>query len=107
MHCLLRDKLVQRYKEVKKLQNKKITYSKKEQRVKLEILRSRVGKWKQIYMMDSDRDQVEKDLTIIENCIEGLERQRRASLASGLGYSVMKLMNEIWHRYNTKKKTTI
>tara|TARA_B110000211_G_scaffold36206_1_gene36513 strand:+ start:384 stop:695 length:312 start_codon:yes stop_codon:yes gene_type:complete len=103
----LRDKRVQRYKEVKKLQNKKITYSKKEQRVKLEILRSRVGKWKQIYMMDSDRDQVEKDLTIIENCIEGLERQRRASLASGLGYSVMKLMNEIWHRYNTKKKTTI
>ena len=89
------------------MQNKKITYSKKEQRVKLEILRSRVGKWKQIYMMDSDRDQVEKDLTIIENCIEGLERQRRASLASGLGYSVMKLMNEIWHRYNTKKKTTI
>ena len=104
---MLRDKRVQRYKEVKKLQNKKITYSKKEQRVKLEILRSRVGKWKQIYMMDSDRDQVEKDLTIIENCIEGLERQRRASLASGLGYSVMKLMNEIWHRYNTKKKTTI
>ena len=60
-----------------------------------------------MYMMNSDRDQVEKDLTIIENCIEGLERQRRASLASGLGYSVMKLMNEIWHRYNTKKKTTI
>ena len=53
-----------------------------------------------MYMMDSDRDQVEKDLTIIENCIEGLERQRRASLATGLGYSVMKLMNEIWHRYS-------
>ena len=97
---MLRDKRVQRYKEVKKLQNKKITYSKKEQRVKLKILWSRVDRWKQIYMMDSDRDQVEKDLTIIENCIEGLERQRRASLATGLGYAVMKLMNEIWHRYS-------
>ena len=75
--------------------------------VKMNILLSRVNRWKQMYMMNSDRDQVEKDLTIIENCIEGLERQRRASLASGLGYSVMKLMNEIWHRYNTKKKTTI
>ena len=82
------------------MQNKKITYSKKEQRVKLKILWSRVDRWKQIYMMDSDRDQVEKDLTIIENCIEGLERQRRASLATGLGYAVMKLMNEIWHRYS-------
>jgi len=82
------------------LQNKKITYSKKEQRVKLKILWSRVERWKQVYMMNSDRDQVEKDLTIIENCIEGLERQRRASIASGLGYSVMKLMNEIWHRYS-------
>ena len=100
MHCLLRDKRVQRYKEVKKLQNKKITYSKKEQRIKLKILWSRVERWKQVYMMNSDRDQVEKDLTIIENCIEGLERQRRASIASGLGYSVMKLMNEIWHRYS-------
>ena len=100
MHCLLRDKRVQRYKELEKLQNKKITYSKKEQRVKLKILWSRVERWKQMYMMDSDRDQVEKDLTIIENCIEGLERQRRASLATGLGYSVMKLMNEIWHRYS-------
>ena len=75
--------------------------------VKMNILLSRVNRWKQMYMMNSDRDQVERDLTIIENCIEGLERQRRASLASGLGYSVMKLMNEIWHRYNTKKKTTI
>ena len=75
--------------------------------VKMNILLSRVNRWKQMYMMNSDRDQVEKDLTIIENCIEGLERQRRASLASGLGYSVMKLMNEIWHRYNIKKKTTI
>ena len=74
---------------------------------KLMVLRQRTERWKQMYMMNSDRDQVEKDLTIIENCIEGLERQRRASLASGLGYSVMKLMNEIWHRYNTKKKTTI
>ena len=82
------------------MQNKKITYSKKEQRVKLKILWSRVERWKQMYMMNSDRDQVEKDLTIIENCIEGLERQRRASLATGLGYSVMKLMNEIWHRYS-------
>ena len=84
-----------------------MAYSKKEQMVKMNILLSRVNRWKQMYMMNSDRDQVEKDLTIIENCIEGLERQRRASLASGLGYSVMKLMNEIWHRYNTKKKTTI
>ena len=84
-----------------------MAYSKKEQMVKMNILLSRVNRWKQMYMMNSDRDRVEKDLTIIENCIEGLERQRRASLASGLGYSVMKLMNEIWHRYNTKKKTTI
>jgi len=78
-----------------------MAYSKKEQMVKMNILLSRVNRWKQMYMMNSDRDQVEKDLTIIENCIEGLERQRRASLATGLGYSVMKLMNEIWHRYST------
>jgi len=77
-----------------------MAYSKKEQMVKMNILLSRVNRWKQMYMMNSDRDQVEKDLTIIENCIEGLERQRRASLATGLGYSVMKLMNEIWHRYS-------
>ena len=97
---MLRDKRVQRYKELEKLQNKKITYSKKEQRVKLKILWSRVERWKQMYMMNSDRDQVEKDLVTIENCIEGLKRQQRASLAPGLGYSVMKLMNEIWHRYS-------
>ena len=73
---------------------------------KLMVLRQRIERWKQVYMMNTDQDQVEKDLTIIENCIEGLERQRRASLASGLGYSVMKLMNEIWHRYKRNKEIT-
>ena len=60
-----------------------------------------------MYMMNSDRDQVEKDLTIIENCIDSLEKQKRASLATGIGYPLMKVLNEIWHRYKTNKKIKI
>jgi|TARA_B110000908_G_C9809517_1_gene252214 hypothetical protein len=84
-----------------------MTYSKKEQMNKLMVLRQRTERWKQMYMMNSDRDQVEKDLTIIENCIDSLEKQKRASLATGIGYPLMKVLNEIWHRYKTNKKIKI
>jgi hypothetical protein len=84
-----------------------MTYSKKEQMDKLMVLRQRRERWKQIYMMNSDKDQVNKDLTIIENCIDSLEKQKRASLAPGMGYPVMKILNEIWHKYKTNKKITI
>ncbi len=74
---------------------------------KLMVLRQRIERWKQIYMMNSDKDQVNKDLTIIENCIDSLEKQKMASLAPGMGYPVMKILNEIWHKYKTNKKITI
>jgi hypothetical protein len=69
-----------------------MTYSKKEQMNKLLVLRQRTERWKQMYMMNSDRDQFEKDLTIIENCIDSLEKQKRASLATGIGYPLMKVL---------------
>jgi len=83
-----------------------MAYSKKEQMVKMQILLSRVNRWKDVGPACTEVEwlQAERDITIIQNCIEGIERQKRASLAPGLGAPVMKVMNEMWHRYKTKSK---
>ena len=106
---MLRDKRVMRYKEVKKLQTKKMAYSKKEQRVKMKILLSRVNRWKHVGDACTEKQwiQLDKDLTIIQNCIDGLERQTYPVLAPGLGVPVMKMLNTMWHRYKTKQGVKI
>tara|TARA_R110001592_G_scaffold121334_1_gene326812 strand:+ start:72 stop:332 length:261 start_codon:yes stop_codon:yes gene_type:complete len=86
-----------------------MTYSKKEQMVMMKILLSRVNRWKHVGDACTEKEwiQLDKDLTIIQNCIDGLERQKRASLAPGMSVNLMKLMNEMWHKYKIKKSTTI
>ena len=83
--------------------------SKKEQIVKLRILESRIERWRDVGDACTEKQwiQLDKDLTIIQNCIDGLERQKSASLAPGIGAPLMKVMNEIWHRYKCKQGVKI
>jgi len=73
----------------------------KEQIVKLQILESRIKRWRDVGPACTERewDNMEKDLQVVVNFIAALKRRPDHPLKR----SHVKLLNAMWHLYSTKQ----